>query len=179
MVVDWKRFGVVGAVLLVLLGWGTLSAQAFAVPVQSSPGEGSIVRKPPAYVSIMFSEALDPFASQIEVFDENGNKVDRSDCGIDVADPSRKTMVATLQRDLEPGVYTVRWTTVTEDGGQDDGYLVQGQFEFMIAPSIAQIILTVLAVVVGFLFVTGGWIGFGLTYRRLRRLEARLAGLER
>jgi methionine-rich copper-binding protein CopC len=173
-----KRLGMVGAVLSIFLGWAMLSAQAYAVPVQSSPGEGSVVRHSPAFVSITFSAALDPFASQIEVFDADGNKVDRNDCGIDVADPSRKSMVSTLKPDLDPGVYTVRWTTVTDDGQQDDGYVVQGQFEFTIAPSIAQIALTVLAVVGAFLVVTGGWVGFGLTYRRLRRLEARLAGLE-
>lgn len=174
-----KKLGMVGATLAILLVWATLSAQAYAVPVQSSPGEGSTVRKSPGYVSITFSTALDPFASQIEVFDANGNKVDRSDCGIDVADPSRKTMVATLKPDLEPGLYTVRWTTVADDGGVDDGYVVQGQFDFTIAPSIAQITLTGLAAVGGFLFVAGGWLGFGLTFRRLRQLEARLAGLDR
>ena len=178
-----KRLGMVGAILAIFLGWATLSAQAYAVPVQSSPGEGSVIRHSPAYVSITFSAALDPFASQIEVFDVDGNKVDRSDCGIDVADPSRKTMVSTLKPDLEPGVYTVRWTTMTDSGQQnaeqqDDGFVVQGQFEFTIAPSITQIALTGLAAVVAFLIVTGGWVGFGLTYRRLRRLEARLAGLE-
>lgn len=173
-----KRLGTVGAILAVFLGWAALSAQAYAVPVQSSPGDGSVVRHSPAYVSITFNAALDPFASQIEVFDADGNKVDRSDCGIDVADPSRKTMISTLKPDLEPGVYRVRWTTVTNDGQPDDSYVVQGQFEFTIAPSVAQIALTALAAVAAFLVVTGGWVGFGLTYRRLRRLEARLDGLE-
>ncbi|MCB9419661.1 MAG: copper resistance protein CopC [Ardenticatenaceae bacterium] len=173
-----RRLGMVGAILTILAGWATLSAQAYAVPVQSSPDEGSVVRKSPAYVSITFNTALDPFASQIEVFDVDGNKVDRNDCGIDVADPSRKTMISTLKPDLEPGVYTVRWTTVTNDGQEDDGYVVQGQFQFTLAPSILHIGLTVLAGLGVFLVVTGGWVGFGLTYRRLRRLEERLAGLE-
>lgn len=167
----------VGAILVVLLG-ATLSAQAYAVPVQSTPSEGSTIRKSPAYISITFSHALDPFASQIEVFDADGNQVNRHDCGIDVADPSRKTMVSTLQPDLEPGVYTVHWTTVAEDSGQDAGYVVQGQFDFTVAPSIAQIALTGLAIAAAVLFVSGGWLGFGLTYRRLRRLEARIAGFE-
>jgi copper transport protein len=167
-----------GAILVVLLGWAALSAQAYAVPVQSSPAEGSVIRQSPAYVSITFSAALDPFASQIEVFDAEGNKVDRSDCGIDVADPNRQTMIATLKPDLEPGAYLVRWTTVTDDDSQSDGYVVQGQFEFTIAPSIRQIALTGLAAAAAFLVVIGGWVGFGLTYRRLRRVEARLAGLE-
>jgi methionine-rich copper-binding protein CopC len=163
--------------LSILMGWAALSAQAYAVPVQSSPGDGSVVHKSPAYVSITFSAALDPLASQIEVFDADGHKVDRSDCGIDVADPSRQTMIATLQPDLEPGVYTVRWTAVNDAGDKDDGYVVKGQFDFTIAPSISHIVLTVLAGVAAFLFVTGGWVGFGLTHRRLRRLEARLDGM--
>lgn len=173
-----KRFGVPGAILAVLLVGATLSAQAYAVPVASTPAEGSTIRQSPKYVSITFSAALDPFASQIEVFDADGNKVDRSDCGIDVADPNRKTMIATLKPDLEPGLYTVRWTTTVDDGGHDDGYVVQGQFDFTLAPSLAQIALTGLAAVAGFLFVAGGWLGFGLTYRKLRQLEARLARFE-
>ncbi len=164
-----------GAILAALLAWGTLSAQAYAVPIQSVPDAGSTIRKPPRTVSITFSTALDPFASQIEVFDADGNKVDRSDCGIDVADPSRKTMVSTLQSDLEPGVYTVRWTTMTDDDGKDDGYVVQGQFDFILAPSVAQIVLTGVTAVLAVLFVSGGWVGFGLTWRRLRRLEAAYA----
>lgn len=178
-----KKLGMVGAVLVILLVGATLSAQAYAVPVQSTPSEGSTIRKSPAFVSITFSHALDPFASQIEVFDADGNQVNRHDCGIDVADPSRRTMVSTLKPDLEPGVYTVRWTTVADgseqgESGQDAGYVVQGQFDFTIAPSLSQVALTVLAVAVAVMFVSGGWLGFGLTYRKLRRLEAQLAGLE-
>lgn len=173
-----KKLGVVGAILAILLGSAAISAQAYAVPVQSSPGEGSMIRKPPGYVSVTFSSALDPFASQIEVFDEYGNKVDRNDCGIDVADPSRKTMVATLKSELEPGVYTVRWTTVSDEGSPDESFLVQGQFEFTIAPSIAQLVLIGGTAVLTFLFVAGGWLGFGLTYRRLRQVEAQLTRFE-
>jgi copper transport protein len=173
-----KKLGVVGAILTILLGRAALSAQAYGVPIQSLPAEGSTVRNSPGYVSITFSSALDPFASQIEVYDEQGNKVDRDDCGIDVADPSRTTMVSTLMPDLEPGVYTVRWTTVADSGGKDDGYLVQGQYEFTIAPSFAQIALIVVTAVLAFLFVAGGWLGFGLTYRRLRQVEAHLARFE-
>ena len=170
-----KAVGVVLAVLLTPLLSGVISAQAYATPVLSAPTEGEVVRKVPAYVMIAFSEPVDPFASQIEVFDANGRKVDRNDCGIDVADPSRKTMISTLQPDLAPGVYTVHWTTVADSDSQAEGYTIKGQFEFTLAPPLYQVVLTGVAAVLGFLFVTGGWVGFGLTLRRLRRLEAALA----
>lgn len=168
-----KWTGAAGVILLAFLGM-TAAVQAAAVPVQSSPHEGEVVRRSPAYVSVTFSDALEPFESKLEVLAEDGRKVDRSDCGIDVADPSRKTMVATLKPDLPPGVYTVRWTTVSQSGGQLDGYTVQGQFDFTIAPSIVQLILIGAAIMLGTIFVSGGWVGFGLTYRRLRRLESNL-----
>ncbi len=174
----FKKSGAVGAVLAILLVRVTLFAQVYAVPVQSTPGDGRTIRSSPRYVSITFNAALDPSASQIEVFDEQGKRVDRDDCGIDVADPSRKTMISTLKPDLEPGVYTVRWTTVADDSSTDTDYLVQGQYEFTIARSIAQLVFLGATAVLAFLFVIGGWLGFGLTYRRLRRVEARLAQLE-
>ncbi len=166
--------GVLAALVTLLLG-RVISAQAYATPVLSAPYEGEVVRKAPAYVMVAFSEPVDPFASQIEVFDANGRKVDRNDCGIDVADPSRKTMISTLESDLPTGVYTVHWTTVADGDSQEEGYTIKGQFEFTIAPPLYQVALAGIAIILGFLFVTGGWVGFGLTLRRLRRLEAALA----
>lgn len=164
-----RLFVVVASLVLVwLMVQNTaVSFAAYAMPTQSSPAAGDVIRSSPRRVVITFSEALEHIGSEIQVFDPDGRRVDLQNCGIDVSDPWGTTMVVNLRSDLAMGPYTVRWTTIAAESGE----LLSGQYQFTIAPSIWQYVMFVGAAVVGLITVTGGWVGFGVTYRRLRRLE--------
>jgi len=65
-------------------------------------------------------------ASTMSVVDASGTQVDVGDGHVDVDDPDRKVMLVSLP-ELQPGLYTVQWTTVSaEDGDTEDGTFAFG-----------------------------------------------------
>jgi len=65
-------------------------------------------------------------ASTLSVVDASGAQVDLGDGRVDVDDPDRKVMLVSLPQ-LQPGLYTVQWTTVSaEDGDTENGTFAIG-----------------------------------------------------
>lgn len=139
----------------------------YTFPTTTTPAEGETVRGTPRRVVMQFSQPLEPTSSQIQVFDSQGRRVDQQNCGIDVSDPQRSTMVVNLLPDLPPGSYTVRWTAVSAETNET----LNGQYQFTIAPTVWQLAGKGILITTALLFAFGGWAGFALTYRRLQQLK--------
>lgn len=93
------------------------SAAAHAALVTIDPADGAAVTGSPAEIVGTFTQNLDPAKSSFTVVDATGAVVAQG--GLVQADEPR-TMTLTLTEPLDPGRYTVRWTTLsTEDGELD------------------------------------------------------------
>jgi len=159
---------------LLLAVWQPWSVQAHAVPVQSTPSDGAVLTISPKQVMVTFSNVLDPTGSQLVVYDRRGQKVDIGDCGVAALDPSRKTLVTTLESELPPGKYNIYWTTVTDTEDVHDGHVVNGQLEFFIAEPPWLTFLKGVGIALGIAVALGGWFGFVTSSRKIKRLQQRL-----
>jgi methionine-rich copper-binding protein CopC len=77
-----------------------------------SPAKDAAVSAP-TVVSVMFSEALEPKFSTMELQDDKGTVVSKVPSAVDPADAKHMTLALPT---LAPGVYSVHWVTVALDG---------------------------------------------------------------
>jgi methionine-rich copper-binding protein CopC len=102
-------------------------AWAHAKLVESEPAGGSVLGEAPQQLRLRFDEPvrfeessepepspLDP----IQVYSEEGTRVDKNDTRVDAQSP--KVLVVDL-KELPDGVYGVDWTVTSEDGHVVDG----------------------------------------------------------
>lgn len=96
-------------------------AQAHARYARSEPGADTVVATAPQQIRVWFTEEVRTSGSSLQVVDSAGNQVDTGDGHVDLNDPDRKLMWATLNP-LADGVYTVNWVTISgQDGDQAEG----------------------------------------------------------
>src|SRR5262249_18389944 len=117
------EFRLVAGVLLALAiaSLTPVAIQAHARYARSEPGADAVVQTAPPQLRVWFTEELATRGSSLQVVDSADNRVDAGDGHVDLNDPDRKLMWATLMP-LADGVYTVNWVTVSgEDGDQADG----------------------------------------------------------
>jgi methionine-rich copper-binding protein CopC len=100
------------------------STMAHAFLDHAEPKVGSEVDKAPAEVRIRFTQHVEPAFSGIEVFDSNGNKVDKKDTHPDAQDPS--VLIVSVGQ-LSPGTYKVAWHVVSVDT-----HRTKGDFKFTV-----------------------------------------------
>lgn len=125
-----RRAGLAIAISLLPAGL----ALAHAEIQRCEPSPGASLSTPPAEVRCWFTEELDPKGSTLAVTDAAGNPVDRGDGRVDLNDPDRKQMAASLDPTrLKPGTYTVRWRTRSAE----DGDVAEGSFTFTLLPAPA------------------------------------------
>src|SRR5262249_27614320 len=117
------KFRLVAGILLALAtaSLTPVPMQAHARYARSEPGADAVVQTAPAQLRVWFTEEVATQGSSLAVVDSAGNRVDAGDGHVDLNDPDRKLMWATLMP-LADGVYTVNWVTISgEDGDQADG----------------------------------------------------------
>src|SRR6476469_2685988 len=119
--------------LFTLVGFTGVPASAHAALISASPGPGATLPQAPGAVVLRFSEAIDLRTSAIAVTDAGETDATNG--------PSRGVAgdARSLRRPLrllQPGRYTVRWTSVSSD----DGHIETGSYSFAIgvAASTAQ-----------------------------------------
>ena len=112
-----------GAVAALLIAACQL-AQAHAYPTHEAPGAGSTVTDPQKEVAIDFDDGLEPAFSSITVTDAQGKSVTS---GKAVVAPSNRKHMSVGLNTLTPGVYTVAWVAVA-----DDGHRTQGHYTFTV-----------------------------------------------
>lgn len=106
-----------------LLG-GLASAHAHALLKSATPAVGSTVTTTPTEVAIVFSEAVEPRFSSIEVHDAAGARIDKNDPHTASGDANR--LIVTLQAG-PPGTYKVIWHAVSVDT-----HRTQGSYSFSV-----------------------------------------------
>jgi len=111
---------------LVVLVLGTCFAQAHAFLDHAEPKVGSTVAASPKVVKIWFTQKLEIAFSNVQVFDEAGNQVDKRDKKLD---PSDQSLLLVSVPQLKPGKYKVSWRVVSVDT-----HVTSGTFTFEISP---------------------------------------------
>ncbi len=106
------------ALLLAAAGY----ASAHAELVRSDPAPNAVLPASPTQVRLWFSEPLDCQFNAILAVDSGGI---RRDTGVALLEPSDRRQLFTGLQQLEPGVYTVRWRSVSTDG-----HVIGGSFRF-------------------------------------------------
>src|SRR2546426_6828867 len=117
-----RRVTAAGAALVVAIGLAS-PAMAHALLASSQPAAGSNLSSAPTEVVLTFAEAPDPKLSSVQVLSSTGTSVTTGPA-TGVAGSPTKLRVGL--KALQPGVYTVAWTTVSSV----DGHLARGSFAF-------------------------------------------------
>ena len=113
--------------LLTATSFALVTAPALAHPalLRSDPAAGGTA-KPPAVVSLWFSEKIEPVFNKIEIIDASGAHFE--DGKATVATGDGKRLDARL-KPLPVGQYRVRWRATAADT-----HKVGGSFTFQVAP---------------------------------------------
>ena len=111
---------VAGAALLLLVRAGTAGAHAFLD--HAEPRVGATVTTPPVAVTLVFTEAVEPAFSRVELTDDQGGAVSAKP----LEHPKDDTIVVPVPA-LAPGSYTVHWTVVSVDT-----HATEGRFQFVV-----------------------------------------------
>ncbi len=112
------------AVALLALSAGPALAHSF--PKTAQPAAGSTVKNAPSEVVILFTEALEPKFSSLQVFDAQNHEVDTGNAHVDPSDAKRFSVGL---KPLPPGPYKVVWHATSVDT-----HKTQGSYTFTVAP---------------------------------------------
>jgi len=123
-----RRTLIMSSVALLALALAPGTALGHSELVSSSPANGALLEEPPAEVGGDYSEAVDPGRSSMELRGPDGSVIATG--GVPAGGPATSMAIVSLPA-LAPGVYEVRWTTVTPD----DGGVERGTFSFTVAPA--------------------------------------------
>lgn len=108
----------------------TMTVAAHAEYRSSVPANGATVATPPGEVVITFSKETSATKSNGVVIDGTGATVST---GWKVDLNERTKLTIGLKPNLPNGIYTVNWTSLSED----DGHVVDGSFIFTVDPNAA------------------------------------------
>lgn len=123
-------YGLLGALMLLLLPPLAVTSYAHAVLVRSEPAANATLAESPKEVRLWFAEQLEPDYSKIELRDDKGALVATAPSHLDPTDSSQ--MVLETGK-LPAGLYTVVWRNVSAA----DGHGVSGAFPFIIGAAQA------------------------------------------
>lgn len=105
------------------------AARAHADISECTPPMSGTVETAPDKVVCKASQGMKAEGSSLQVFDASGVQVDRKDSAVDLNDPDRLTISVSLDTAMmKDGTYTVKWTTVSADDGDE----ANGEFKFTI-----------------------------------------------
>ena len=127
-----SRRAVAAVLLPALLGLFLLPgvAAAHSELETSGPADGATLTAPPAEIVGNFSEELDAARSSMELRGPDGGRIATG--GVPADGPPTRMAISGLPT-LAPGVYQVRWTTVTAD----DNGVERGTFSFSLVEVVA------------------------------------------
>ena len=92
---------------------------AHAGILKASPEYDESVSKPPEQVRIQFNESVEAAFSPLEVYNQQGKRVDLDDARTDP--DNSDILVAGLEPNLPDGAYSVKWRVTSADGHPIDG----------------------------------------------------------
>lgn len=94
------------------------SASAHAELVRSEPAAGARLTAAPQQVTIEFSQLLDAAKSTITVVDAAGATVSQGNA--EVLTNNNKALRVALKPNLGPGEYTVQWSNLSSEDGEEE-----------------------------------------------------------
>jgi copper transport protein len=110
----------VAALVVVAFLMSPVAALAHAVLLRAAPSGAQTLSQAPGSVQLLFSEALDPAFSSVQVEDGTGARVDLGDSHLDPNND--QLLVASLKPGLPSGVYLVSWRSLSAiDVHPDEG----------------------------------------------------------
>lgn len=115
-----KPIGFLGLSLTFMLA--ATQAFAHATLTKAEPAANASVTAPKAIV-LHFNEALEAKLSNFKLTDVDGKDV----MVMPMSAPDNKSLAATPHADLTPGLYTISWTAVG-----DDGHPMKGSYSFSV-----------------------------------------------
>ncbi|GCE04080.1 copper resistance protein CopC [Dictyobacter aurantiacus] len=122
-----RMLGLAFPLVMLLLFFSALPAEAHAILLRSDPGKDAVLTTPPDQFKAWFSEDLNPTSSTMEVVNASNTQVDSKDAHVTSSDP--REMIVSLPANLPPGVYVVVWRTQSAD----DGHVLRGSVRFSVA----------------------------------------------
>ncbi|HYM53059.1 MAG TPA: copper resistance CopC family protein, partial [Candidatus Dormibacteraeota bacterium] len=108
-----RRSLLAAASIAALLAAVPAVAAAHAELQSSTPAAGEILDTAPTEVTLTFDDELDPDSSSFTVVDADGHDVGTGDVDLTIADRNVMSGEVTIG---DPGVYTVEYVVVGEDG---------------------------------------------------------------
>ena len=116
----WVAAGVFGFSLAL---W-PLAGSAHTHLEKSEPEKNAELTEPPATVRLVFSSRIESDFSKIEVTDASGARVNEDKM---TSSDNHREIETSLSTGLKPGVYTVKWNVIS-----DDGHRVKGNYQFTV-----------------------------------------------
>jgi methionine-rich copper-binding protein CopC len=123
----WLAASAIALAVLILMPVG--AALAHASLVSSDPADGTTLTASPASISATFAEAFDTGRSSMELLGPDGATLATNAAA---AAATAESMTISGYATLAPGVYSVRWTTITPD----DNGIERGTFRFTMAAPV-------------------------------------------
>jgi copper resistance protein C len=109
---------------LVLFGLVSTAA-AHGMLERTDPRGGSTLKTAPSQVRLVFTGAIEPAYSRVQVLDGDGRRVDLGDSSVD---PANRALLRVSLPTLPPGRYKVAWRVLSVDS-----HVTEGDFTFRIA----------------------------------------------
>ena len=123
--------GGVVALVVAFIGMTLVPApvSAHAALVAATPVSGSTIGQPPKMIRIRFDQIPDPKFNEITLLDTSGKAIAGGAATAEAGDPS--VVEVTLNGKLSPGLYTVAWQALA-----NDGHLTKGNYSFTLASGL-------------------------------------------
>ncbi|NNJ11272.1 copper resistance protein CopC [Chloroflexales bacterium ZM16-3] len=118
-----RRIALAWSLLALLVFAFAETASAHSELVSSNPKDGASLAAAPTKITLIFSEELQADGNLITVTDAGGAQVDNGDTTLDLNDPNRVTLTASLKGGLGAGTYTISWKNLSADGHNQEGSL--------------------------------------------------------
>ncbi len=120
-----KKISAITLMVLVASLLGTGNALAHALLLRSLPVANSELPQPPEKIEMWFSEPLEADFSSARLLSTSGEEIRIDTVELDSNDP---THITVLLSQLDPGIYTVAWKTLS----RTDGHEWYGSFPFTV-----------------------------------------------
>jgi copper transport protein len=94
-------------------------ASGHATVISSNPSPNEAMDTLPEKISIQFSENIQPAFHSLEVFSQDGDKIQIQDSAI--SEQSEKVLEAKWKGTIDEGIYYIKWRVVSSDGHPIEG----------------------------------------------------------
>ncbi|MDQ2787506.1 MAG: copper resistance protein CopC, partial [Chloroflexota bacterium] len=133
LICAWQKRIVGGLVALIVTFIGVTlvpaPVSAHTALVAATPVPGSTIGQPPKTIRIRFDQIPDPKFNEITLLDTSGTVIAGGAATADAGDPS--IVEVTLSAKIAPGLYTVAWQALA-----NDGHSTKGNYSFTLASGL-------------------------------------------